>query len=49
MANMVIKHSAAQFQCSCCDKGGAARRSGKKGQKAREARAWKAEVRKGEA
>ena len=49
MAAMVIKHSAAQFQCSCCDKGGKARRSGKKAQKAKESRAWKNEVRKGEA
>lgn len=49
MANMAIKHSAAQFQCSCCDRGGKARRSGKKAQKAKEARQWKAEVRKDEA
>jgi len=49
MANMARKHSAAAFQCSCCDRGGKARRSGRKATKAREARAWKAEVRKGEA
>ena len=49
MANMAIKHSNAAWQCSCCDKGGKARRAGKRGQKAREARAWKTEVRKGEA
>jgi len=49
MANMVIKHSAAQFQCSCCDKDGRNRRSGKKGQKAREKKAWMEAVRKNEA
>lgn len=49
MANMAIKHSAAQFQCSCCDKKGKVRRAGKKGAKAKEARAWKNELRKGEA
>jgi hypothetical protein len=46
---MAIKFSDARFACSCCDKGGKARRSGKKAQKAKEAKAWKAEVRKGEA
>lgn len=49
MANMAIKHSAAQFQCSCCDKGGKARRAGRKSAKAKEARAWRNEIRKGEA
>lgn len=49
MANMVIKHSAAQFQCSCCDKGGKARRSGKKGAKAKEKKAWTEAIRKDEA
>jgi len=49
MANMAIKHSAAQFQCSCCDKGGKVRRSGRKAAKAKEAKAWKDSIRKGEA
>lgn len=49
MANMIAKHGDAKFQCSCCDRGGSARRISKKAAKRREARAWKAEVRKGEA
>jgi hypothetical protein len=49
MANMVIKHSHAQYQCACCDKGGKVRRSGRKAAKAREQRAWRDEVRKDEA
>lgn len=49
MANMAIKFSDAQWACSCCDRKGHARRKGKKAQKAKEARAWKNEIRKGEA
>jgi len=45
MANMAAKHGNAKFQCSCCDKGGKARRAGKKAAKAREARQWKREAR----
>ena len=48
MSNMIRKHSPAQHQCSCCDKGGAARRQGKKSAKAKETRAWKNEHRRGE-
>ena len=49
MANMIAKHGNVPYQCSCCDKGGLARRKGKKAAKAKEARAWKAEVRRGDA
>jgi len=49
MANMVRKNSNAAFQCSCCDKGGKARRQGRHSAKAKEAKAWRAEVRNGEA
>lgn len=49
MANMTAKHGNAAYQCSCCDRKGRARRAGRKGVKARERKAWQAEVRKGEA
>lgn len=41
MANMTAKHGAAKYQCSCCDKGGRTRRSGRRGVKQKEARAWR--------
>jgi len=49
MASMVIKHSSAAWQCSCCDRKGTVRRAGKKGAKAKEAKAWRDELRRGEA
>jgi hypothetical protein len=45
MANMAAKHGNAKDQCSCCDKGGRVRRSGKRGAKAREKKAWQREAR----
>jgi hypothetical protein len=43
MANMIAKHGNGKYQCSCCDKSGKVRRAGKKGAKAKEARAWRKE------
>lgn len=41
IANMVAKYGDGKYQCSCCDRSGKVRRAGKKGAKAKEARAWK--------
>jgi hypothetical protein len=43
MANMIAKHGPGKWQCSCCDRGGKARRQSKKAAKAREDRQWRKE------